>query len=392
MSLEKNISKLKGVATVQIEGYFTERFINLCKLNNIKIWNIRTIVNGVVRFDIAISEFKKLKPIVKKTKCRLRIKNKKGAYFIFFKYRKRKTFVLLLTFLIILSIVFSTFIWKIEITGNVSISNEEILSALKSSGIYIGKNRLRIDKKDTINEMRVELPDLSWIGIELDGTKAIVKVVEKTKIDEENVQEAKIGNIIADKSGVITKIIPENGTALLKEGSYVEEGNILIEGAIYSKLLEPQYVTAKGIVKINTEYQFKQEYPYSIMEKNYLSKKKYTLGITIDSKEMFINYLNKEKKYDINKYSKTVHLFGKEISLDWYECLEYEEVEKIRSKEELVEIAYEDSGKYIEEILAEVKSGIVVDRKETIEETENGIIFTMNYVVNEQIGKFVERN
>ena len=57
MGLVNKIKGIIGVVTVQIEGFFTERFINLCKINNIKIWNIRNIVKGVIRFNIYLSDF-----------------------------------------------------------------------------------------------------------------------------------------------------------------------------------------------------------------------------------------------------------------------------------------------------------------------------------------------
>ena len=41
MGLSSELKNMVGVATVQIEGFFTERFINLCRINNIKIWNIK---------------------------------------------------------------------------------------------------------------------------------------------------------------------------------------------------------------------------------------------------------------------------------------------------------------------------------------------------------------
>lgn len=393
MDFKRRLRNIRGVVVVQIEGYFTERFINLCKINNIKIWDVRNIVNGVIRFKIDIGEFKKLKPIAKKTKCKVTIKEKEGLYFTFYKYRKRKIFALLTIVLLIISILFSTFIWKIEITGNTYIKNEEIISSLKNSGIYVGRNKTFINKKDVISDMRVAIPDLSWIGIEIDGTKAMVKIVEKTKIDEKNIQQDVCGNIVADKSGIITKIIPENGTALLKAGSYAEEGNILIEGVIYSKLMDPEYVTAKGIVKINKEYIFSKEYFYENIIKNYNNKIRYSIGVTIDSKEYMINYLNKSLKYDINKSAKSFSLFGKNISFDLYKFSEYDESIVKKSRDEILEEAKIDGKNYIEsEILPNTISGSIVNSILEEEETEAGIKVNIKYTVNEQIGKFVERN
>ncbi|MDO4282041.1 MAG: sporulation protein YqfD [Clostridia bacterium] len=392
MEFGNRLKHVRGIVIVQIEGYFTERFINLCKINNVKIWDIRNIVNGMIRFKIDISEFKKLKPIAKKTKCSVKIKEKEGLYFTFHKYRKRKIFLILTLVLLIVSIIFSTFIWNIEITGNTYISKEELMSALKDSGVYIGKNKNFIDNKDVTNNMRVLIPDLAWIGFEMDGTKAIVKVVEKTKIAEKDIQESACGNIVADKSGIITKIIPENGTALLKTGSYAEEGNILIEGVIYSKLMEPEYVTAKGIVRINKEYYFSKEYYFENTIKNFSNKIRYSIGVTIDYKEYMINYLNKSLKYDISKKSKKISLFGKVISFDLYQFNEYSQSCITKSKEEILEEAKVDGKNYIEnEILPNTNLGNIVDSVIETEEIENGLIVNIKYTINEQIGKFVER-
>ena len=41
-----NISTyVKAVIEVEAEGFFVERLINLCRINNIKIWNI-TYINA----------------------------------------------------------------------------------------------------------------------------------------------------------------------------------------------------------------------------------------------------------------------------------------------------------------------------------------------------------
>ena len=73
MNLEEGIKKINGTVEVEVVGFFTERYINLCKINNIKIWNIQTIGSGIVRFNIAIKDFKQLRKITKKTKCKVKI-------------------------------------------------------------------------------------------------------------------------------------------------------------------------------------------------------------------------------------------------------------------------------------------------------------------------------
>ncbi len=392
MGIDKNIQNMIGIVTIQIEGFFTERFINLCKINNIKIWDIRNIVKGVIRFKMNISDFKKLRKIARKTKCKVKIKEKKGLYFKFHKYRNRKLIFILVFLMICFSILFSTFVWNIDIRGNEYVTNEQIEQALKNSGLYVGRNKLTLNTTEVINNFRIEISDITWIGIELDGTKAIVNIVEKTRLDKSAVQETSVGDIVADKSGIITKVVPENGTSKYKVGSYIEEGMVAIEGKIYSEHFEPIDVTAKGIVMVDTEYNYEKEYNYEDIQKEYTGKKRYSLGISINSKEFMLNYLNKNKKYDINKYSKCINIFGNSISFDWYSCNEYVENSIMYNKEELLNIVEQDTQNYLENnIFTNCKNPTLKSKDVMVEDTINGILVKTKYVVNEQIGKFVER-
>lgn len=391
MGIVNNVKNKIGVVTVQIEGFFTERFINLCKINNVKIWDIRNIVKGVIRFKINIYDFKKLKKIARKTKCKVIIKNKKGLYFTLFKYRKRRFIFFLVLLAIAASITFSTFIWQIEIKGNINVSNDQIINELKNSGIYIGKNKIGIDKKEVINNFRVRMNEISWIGLQIEGSKAIVEIVEKTKLDEKDIQNTQFGNIVATKSGLITKIIPENGTAVFKAGSFIEKDTVAIEGTIYSKYIDPIKVVAKGFVKADCEYVFEKEYSYEEILRNYINKIRYTVGITINSKENMLNYLNKTSKYDITKESKYINLFGNDISFDIYKCREYEESSITKTKEELIQLSNIDIDNYLNnEILPSTIGGVLVDKNIEVVELEGKIKVVAKYVVNEEIGKFVE--
>lgn len=393
MGLTDNIQSLTGIVTVQIEGFFTERFINLCKINNIKIWDVRNIVKGVMRFKINIKDFKKLRKISKKTKCKVLIKEKKGVYFTLFKYRKRKIVFVLLFLVLIFSISFSTFVWNIEVIGNETISKEEIIDNLKESGLFIGKSKIGLDKKNIVNNFRTKSSDVSWAGLEIDGTRAIIKVVEKTRIDENNVQKINPGDIVATKSGVITKIVAEKGTSKCKVMDYVEKGNVLVEGNVYSRDNEiMEEVPAKGYAMIDSIYTFEKEYLFTKTEKKYTGKKRTTFGITVDSKENMLNYLNKSKKYDITKQSKSIRIFGKSISFDIFKCDEYEDITVDYTKDELNYIIDKEINEYLQNnILNNCINSNVVDITKNEYEIENGIKIKVEYVINEKIGEFVER-
>ncbi len=393
MELEDGIKRIKGIVEVEIQGFFTERFINLCRINNIKIWNIKNIVSGIVRFTIAIKDFKKLKSIARKTKCKVKIISKRGLYFEIFKYRKRAIAFILLILFICLSIFSTTFIWDIEISGNSYISTEKIYNALKESGIYIGKNKVGIKTKKVINSLRVELPDIAWAGIDIEGTKANVKIVEKTKLPDTAINEDSIGDIISDKSGTIDKIVVENGTPILKAGDYVEEGRILIEGKIYSDFLDTKDVTAKGQIILKTQYEYKSVYNYTIEEKEYTGENKYSIGIDINDKENYINYLDKSLKYDIIKNSNEFKLFGNKIAFSTYKFRIYNLKTVKRTRENIMTSIDSDAQNYMEtEILPNLRNPQIINKEIIIDsEDEEKINVRVVFDVREEVGYFRER-
>ena len=195
-----------GVVNICVEGFFIERFINICKNENIILWNLQMEKGTILYARISKSDFKKIRNIAKKTSCRVKITGKNGLPFVMKKYKKRKVFAISLLVIAIFCFVITRFIWNIDIEGNENISKEEILSDLAGYGIAEGKLKSNLDLDKIKNEIRLKRNDLAWIGIDIEGTNVIVKIVEMTE-EPEILDESTPSNIIADKSGIISKII-----------------------------------------------------------------------------------------------------------------------------------------------------------------------------------------
>ena len=90
-----------GYVRIEVEGYYIERFINICRNKKILIWNLKREKGVRLYLNIGIGDFKKLTEIARKTKCKIKIQNKRGIPFILNKYKKRKIFAI---FLIIISV------------------------------------------------------------------------------------------------------------------------------------------------------------------------------------------------------------------------------------------------------------------------------------------------
>ena len=191
-------SYISGYVRVKIEGYFIERLMNLCLKKGVFLWNSNRKKATLLETNVSIKDFRKIVKFAKQSKCKLKIKQKKGIPFIFHKYKKRKIFFIFLFFIILTIIILSNFIWNIEITGNTNISNEEIMQTLQDEGLTIGKLKNKINTKEIINKMRLDRNDLAWVGIEINGTNAIVKIVEADK-KPDIIDEKDYCNIVATK-------------------------------------------------------------------------------------------------------------------------------------------------------------------------------------------------
>ena len=147
------LSYIQGYLKVTVEGYYIERFINICRKNNIAIWNIRKNEDVCISFNMETKEFKNVCKIAKKTKCKIKIKAKKGFPFLLFRYKKRKLFLFLLILLVFILWLSSNFIWNVEIIEQEGQNFENIEKDIEEAGLKIGTLKTKIDTKEVINKI-----------------------------------------------------------------------------------------------------------------------------------------------------------------------------------------------------------------------------------------------
>ena len=79
---------MQGYLRIIVTGYSPERFLNLCKNKNIDIWGLQP-QKDTYKMHIKVKDFKKIKPMVRKTVSKVKIEKKIGLPFFFFKFRIR---------------------------------------------------------------------------------------------------------------------------------------------------------------------------------------------------------------------------------------------------------------------------------------------------------------
>ena len=338
------INYLLGFVDIVVEGYYIERFINLCNNKKIFLWNLKKDKNTILYARVSKSDFKKLRSVSKKTQCKMKIQRKKGLPFVLHQYKKRKVFAGLLIFIFTLIIGLSNFVWNIEVQGNDVINAQEILDVAKEKGLYIGNWKNNIETKDIINELRLERDDIAWVGIEIKGTNAIIKIVE-ADMKPEIIDEEEYCNVVANKEGIILKVNARNGTPLVKEGDVVKQGDIVIGGWMEGKYTGIRYVHAQGEVEAKVWYSNKQKVYLKETQKEETGavQNKYSVNINNFKINLYKRLSNFENCDTIEEYKK-LKLFSDfylPIEIIKITNKEYTNVEIIRSKEEAKQLAIE---------------------------------------------------
>ena len=82
--------------------------------------------------------FRRVRPLARKSKTRIRILEKKGLGFFFVPHRKRKLLPAGILFGAFLMVSLSFFVWDIQIEGNERFTEDVIFEFLKENGVYFG--------------------------------------------------------------------------------------------------------------------------------------------------------------------------------------------------------------------------------------------------------------
>ena len=383
--------KLIGYIRINVEGFYIEKFINICRQNGIFLWGIKREKASIMHTNISIKDFKKIKRITKQINCRVHIERKKGLPFFLDRYKKRKIFVIGLIAILLIIFGTSNFVWNIEVVGNEKINKDELIQELKEQGLEIGTPKRKINKNEIINTIRLKRNDVSWVGINIKGTNVTVKIVE-TEEKPEIINQDEYCNIVANKDALIQKIDSTKGTSVVKEGDLVKKGSILIGGWMEGKYTGVRYVHGAGKVIGKVWYtetarvQLKEEKT----EKTGKEEKKYKINFNNFQINLY-KTLSKFEKYDTIYTDKKVKIFSDfYLPVSFTECNNFETISKTEeyTQEEAKNIAIERAEKKLAEQVT--NSDDIQDKKINVITTNDYVEVEVIYEVLENIGTEVK--
>ena len=410
-----------------VTGEETLRFVNLCRNNGIELRHLVRRENAI-QMEIDAENFKKLRPLVRKTHVKIHILNRHGPAFFFYRHKRRWWFLLGMTVFAGMIYILSLFVWQIDIDGNRKYTDALILQALAQMDVKTGCRKSEIDLPGIEEELRIMYNEITWVSASIAGTKLQIELREgdlkisgssgggqtgnvKRVENRENNPKTQNGesetdlpaNLVADEDAIITNLVVRRGTVAVRYGDEVKKGDVLIEGKVYiynedETLKKVDYLTAEGDVFGKYQELYEKHYQRKHEVRSYTGKNYRELGVAIVGKSFCLpvweNILKKQLEentlsevWSWKKQFRLTPTFYLPFALEYTEYVPYENVVEEYTDEVIKKMAEEELQKYLNEL--EKKGVQIISNSVTISLDADGGHVKGTLVLDGPIGKEV---
>ncbi len=205
----------RGYVGFTAKGRFPERLLNLAAVRGVNIADPRPVEGGVSGI-MSVSDYRRVRPLARKARVRMRVTKRRGLPFAVRKYRGRLGLFVGAALGAVLIAVLSQFLWSYRILGADSMSEQQIRRVLAENGISVGTYLGNLDVEPIERHILRDLDGITWVSVNIMGCTADVEVRQKAQKPE--IQSMEPCNIVASADGVITKLKVREGFAAVQGG------------------------------------------------------------------------------------------------------------------------------------------------------------------------------
>lgn len=395
-------SFLTGYVSLIVEGKSLEKLINMAVGRGLYLWDVKWIDQGRVRIKVRLNGFKSLRHMARRTRSRFKIAGKGGLPFRVARLKKRKLLLVGAVLSVALMYLMTSFIWFVEVKGTKNLSSDIVLRAAEDAGLAMGTLKMGLNKDEIEKYIRNEIPQVSWVGITITGTKAVIEVAEKVIIPPVDNSPA---DMVAEKDGFIEELLVLSGKPKVNEGDMVKQGDVLITGIIRpepkpeeqqeleeTEPPEPElpvkFVRARGIVRAKVWYDGYGECRLIDTGTKRTGRRTEVLGIRLWGKELVLKgsktrpYREYVTTVDIKKAPewRNIRLPVEIVTTNYYEVKKYRDIigvseAKSRAEQQALAIArtkIPKDAKVLREVFEEIpdRGGGVIRVKAIVEVLE----------------------
>ncbi|MBQ8217675.1 MAG: sporulation protein YqfD [Oscillospiraceae bacterium] len=294
--MKKEAFAVKGKCRVELNGAYPENLLNACALNGLEIWDMRCVDRYRLSFLVYENDVETLKKLAEKSMCDITVQAVSGGSRLKGFVKRHMVLFIGLAIVLLLLVLSGFFIWDMEVYGNEKLTDGEILRVLSECGVDCGSFWPGVDKELLRSEVLLKLPELAWMTVNVNSSRASVVVSERIEKPEIYV-ESESADLVAKKTGIIKSISALNGKVLVTEGNSVTEGEVLISGLMDSITAQPRLVRAQGQVMAETWYELHSVSPGELAAKKPASGSRRRVALKFGDKRLNF-YLGGRKTVD----------------------------------------------------------------------------------------------
>ncbi|MCA1063445.1 sporulation protein YqfD [Rossellomorea sp. AcN35-11] len=380
------VTFLKGKVFVKMEGRLIERVINQLLRSGIMIWNVKRAGTETITFYLSLEDVHNFRRAVRTSECKVTFLRGQGIPFLFKRSLKNSGFMIGGLAFFVIVFLLSNMVWDIQIKGASPQTEHSIRKELDKMGVSRGQMQFSLpDVEDIQRELSFRMDNITWVGVELQGTTFQFQVVEKNA--PEPPETSGLQHIVAKKKAIITQMFVEEGDPQVNVNDYVSEGQLLVSGLIGHED-NPKGVAAKAKIMGETWYKSSVDLPLKTQfvvfsgnekRKHYVGVGSFAIQVWGFGKNEYKQSITEENQKNLRflKWDLPVYYMDRSIK-------EKEDVERTYTKSEAVNAAKKLARSNLESQLPE--DAEITGEKILQEKVENGKVrVTIHFKVLEDI-------
>ncbi|MCC3863280.1 sporulation protein YqfD [Terrisporobacter petrolearius] len=371
------ISFIRGYYTIVVEGLDTESFLNYLIRNKIYVYNVNRIEKTKIEFNIDRENFKRLKKIHRSNKFNIKVKKQTGIPFIAKRIYTYRGMVICAIISLIILMSTSQFVTDVYITVPEGIDKVALKKELYIQGVKPGVYKKSIDRKVVRENIMVKFNQIAYVSINVKGTNIFVNITKKDG-SQNSKENSNYCNIIATKDGIIEKVVPRSGEALVEEGDIVKKGDVLVNGANTTALPE---------VWATTFYEAKKSSNYIDIKNQRTDNKKKVYTISFYDKKYKILRNIKYKDYEIENKTHELKIGDYTFPVKIIVSTFYE-AKKVENKIDVEKLKEELSSSVLKELDYTIPvSARIVDSKDKYNVNKSMVEYVVTVTTSEDIAQ-----
>ncbi len=385
--MERLVNLLRGSVRLKIEGSRGERFLNVCSREGIEFWQLERVSETELHASVHAAEAARAVECARRAGFEASVLKKSGAPFAARRIKGRWIMAFGLLFCWALVWASSLFVWEIDVSGCTGVSRARIMAAVEKAGVRFGAFGPSIVQEDVRSIALLELPEIAWLTVNFNGSRAEIIVRERVQ-KPEMLDESESADIVAAKSGVITKQFVCRGQELFNPGDTVLAGEKLVSGTQTNRQGGQYRVHAVAQVYARTWYELSAQIPALYYKKRFVGEDAEYISLSFmgNRTNLYFAGRNPEKKYDIIYQNRSIALsrgLVLPLTVEKTLCREYELVPEQMPAEQAKALLEPE---LTERLKAQISGEIVSSECSVIRQ---GDIFTVTLKAEclEQIGK-----